>query len=409
MADAATKKWKFTMPDGTEYIVPADTAEIAQKALPQVVQNSLQEEFTNAPWYSKALQSFDDQARIMGNAATIGSADRIASVLPGSKGFESEKFLTDSAKARQGGFGTAGELLGYLALGRMMPSAVGPATTAVGGGPVIRALTGTGTAALESAALSGTESTMQGEDPLEGIKSGLVFGPAGHAASKAVTKTLAGGKKVLQQLGVLNRDMVPEVVEELKPKRKPGRPSKATLQKEAEDAAAKAEVAKARSKAQGILTSKVNAAKMQAKSAEGAGFDRAISGQFKNILLNPEARKSFSPEVLEAMDRVVGGDFAVKVGRKVGKIPGWLQTAGAVGTGGPVGAIVGPMEGVLAGLGAGSAMASIGAAGRRTANQGAKRLTKEVQDMVEGTYKPPTPPPGVGKDVYNLIRMLGMS
>lgn len=98
---------------------------------------------------------------------------------------------------------------------------------------------------------------------------------------------------------------------------------------------------------------KLYGAELQAAgTGSGANIDNATRQKFKQILMNPKARRGFTPEQIAAMERVVKGTAAGNAARLVGKMaPTGVVSGGIVGTagvalgsamGGPVGAVAVP-------------------------------------------------------------------
>jgi len=183
-------KWEFTAPDGKLYEVEGpDNEDDAWAAVQEQIKRDVQQEYADLPVWQEPLQSLDDAARSFAGAATIGGADWLASQLSG-RSIEAERYETAKAKQRLGITDIPVSMLGYGALGRLVPSAVGPAVKTIGGPSGVRALVSGGTAAAETGALSGLEAGIKDEDVGSAIETGAVFGPLGRTIAKGV-ETLA--------------------------------------------------------------------------------------------------------------------------------------------------------------------------------------------------------------------------
>lgn len=141
-----------------------------------------------APAASGPLQALDDMLRLASNGLTLGGRDALANYLRGGTR-EEENAKSDAARERAGGAGTVAELGGAMIPSMLMPNLAPAALARIpAAAPVTRALTTLGLGGLEGSALGGIESLFDGENPLEGIMSGAVFGGAGAAASGLLSK-----------------------------------------------------------------------------------------------------------------------------------------------------------------------------------------------------------------------------
>lgn len=147
-------------------------------------------------------------------------------------------------------------------------------------------------------------------------------------------------------------------------------------------------------------------ANRQAKSATGTGFDTAVGDEFKNLLKRDSFTKNMSPDELAAMEKVISGDPAVRAGRKLGTILHPLSVAGGVAGGGML-SVLGshPVLGTALATG----IPAVGVAGRATASAGTKALTKKATSVImKEPKKEPNLNPQTEKDIYNLMRLLGI-
>lgn len=137
----------------------------------------------------QAAQAADDMARIISNAATFGYADKFAADMSGATGMggpttpEGQGALTDQARKNAGSAGVAGDVLGSVAQGAMLPGAAFA-------GPVRAAMTGTGLATAETIGKSyfRTGDMPAPEEVIPGAILGAVGGAAGYGLGKLVNR-----------------------------------------------------------------------------------------------------------------------------------------------------------------------------------------------------------------------------
>ena len=175
------KTW--TYPDGTE--IAAETPEQADKFYQDYITQTVQEEYHNLPLGEKVGQTFKDFGRNFGNAASLGSLNQAISGLTDTP-LEDVRRGSEEARIRQGYATLPTELLGYGALSRVLPSAVGPAMESIGGPTAVRALTGGTAAAVETGTLGGIQAGINDEDVAGGIAQGALAGPLGLGIAKGV-------------------------------------------------------------------------------------------------------------------------------------------------------------------------------------------------------------------------------
>lgn len=185
-------KWKFTAPDGSEYIVEGETAEGAYNALNDEIARQVQAEYSSMPWYQQAGTAADDVMRIGGDSLTFGGADHLAGIMPGSEGYDAERFKTQKARIRAGSAQIPIDVLAALGVGRVMPSAVEPVKDMIGGPGLVRAASGGTAAGIETGILGGVDATVRGDDVSEGVGGGVLSGLAGNTISGLFKKGAEG-------------------------------------------------------------------------------------------------------------------------------------------------------------------------------------------------------------------------
>jgi hypothetical protein len=400
----ATELREFRGPDGFVYEVEVTDGDY--KAAAEEVRNFIKQEavdeYSKMPLGQKMWQTVKDEGRVIADTASMGLSDRLSGYFAGDEygGWDRTKLATELARERlTGPAETASTLAGIAPMALSLPSFAVKGAEYIGGGPLIKALTGTTIAGTENAALGGVEAAARGEDIPEGMLDAFKYGAGAHLGVQGVTKALKAGKTGLQKLGLLAKP-AGEAAEAAAPLvRKRGRPSKEFLAAEA--------LQKQQAKQGETLRKTVDRAKLKANSANSAGYDKAISTQLSAILNNPEQVKMFTPETIAAMKRVVEGTPVSSISRAAGKIP----MIGGAGSGAALGGLtfplLGPAGAAAAGVIGGTVVPSLGILGRRTANSEAKRLTKEMMQVAKKESVDPgsSATPTVA---YNLLRMLGM-
>lgn len=418
----AEKQFKFTSPDGKEYLVTVPeeaTAEEAYSKLQEQISESIRTEYAVMPWYQKAGVAADDVMRIGADSLSFGGADRIASALPGGGSLEEERFRTEAARTRAGGAAIPIDVLAALGIGRVLPSAIDPVVKAIGGPAGVRAVTGGTVAATETGVLGGLESQIRDQDLSQGIVEGILAGPIGHSIGGLAKKGKEAYNWVFGSKPKAVENPVPVSTPKstapapaatpvfgknieggnVAPKKTPTRrPTKADKARQARDAA--------RTDFVTAFDDAVSRATLQSKGATSRGFDRAITDDIQNIINNKALMESATDAERDAMIRIVTGDPAVKAGRSVGRIPTFQGMMGGAGVGAGTSFLTGniPLGVTLAG-----AVPTAGVLGRATANRGARNLTKQASDIVHSV---PPPTPAITKkmqeDLANVIRLMGI-
>jgi hypothetical protein len=179
-------EFTVTAKDGSEWEVTAGSPEEAAK-LQAEHQKAETTAKTQADWeaqspWTKPFTAVDDMARIGGNAATLGMLDRML-------GPEAEA-ATEAARVRSGIAGTAAEIGGSMAL----PTGVPGAIAKVGGGPIVRGVTGLLAGGASGGAYGGAEAAIKGEPVVSGVLGGAASGAGGQLigeAARAVVRPIA--------------------------------------------------------------------------------------------------------------------------------------------------------------------------------------------------------------------------
>lgn len=106
-------------------------------------------------------------------------------------------------------------------------------------------------------------------------------------------------------------------------------------------------------KTSGALQGKVDAADLQASSANsGANFENALRQRLRAILTSPAQRRGYSPDEIIAMQSIVRGTAPANIVRTIGNLLGGGGGLGSVASGaagfaagGPIGAVAAPAAG----------------------------------------------------------------
>lgn len=183
------------MPDGAVVRFPDDMpkeqirAMIAKK-FPEVAEPTARERYDAMPAWQKPLQAADDMVRLFANGVSFGMADRLAGLTEG--GEAAARARSQEARDRAGPAGFVAEVGGSML----------PATKLANAGVtaarfVPKALTGargllarTGAMAVDGAALGAATAAGYGEDPVQGAKSGALWGGLGNVAGEGVGKVV---------------------------------------------------------------------------------------------------------------------------------------------------------------------------------------------------------------------------
>jgi hypothetical protein len=153
---------------------------------------AVQAEYNDKPWYAKAGQAVDDTVRMIANGASLGYADKLAGYMNGT-GTQAERALSQEAKDRAGGAGTAAEVIGAV----MTPMAAarnGASLMPLAGSMpgVSGTLARSGLAAVEGAGYGGVGAAGNDQNVANGIVNGAAFGAAGNAGAEALIKGAKG-------------------------------------------------------------------------------------------------------------------------------------------------------------------------------------------------------------------------
>jgi len=385
-------QWDVVAPDGTTVTVEAADENEAWEVAQEEIKRKTLEEYENLPWGQKAITALTDEARIFNDALTLGMWDRASSAIQGTP-LEVERAKTTAAQNRADPYGSIlgadlpAELAGYAVGGRVLPSGVRAAQKAVGGPAAVRQAVGATTAAAETAGLGAIEGGTRNEDPeqfwrdvLEGGQQGAIFGPLGHLAGEGV-KLGARGVSAVKDWMAGPKTTGTEIARRKRPTKK----------------------SEARDESVTAVQDAMDRANLQAKGATSAGLDKALSTEIEGILSNKKVLASLHPDEQEALRRVVTGDPAMRIGRKLGKIPGYAAVAGGLGGAG-VANLFDPVVGTAL-----MTIPAFSVAGKATANKGAKNLANEAMNTIRKTpVRDPSLKPGTQDDIYKVMRMLGL-
>jgi len=208
MADKP-KYWRFTMPNGEKYKAPGETRAEAYQALEAQIGDIVYQKHQHLPFGQKLAKAPDAFMRIMSDSA-FGLGDRLASLMPGSKGLEAEKYETQKARMESGpGGGLTGlggglplDIAGAIATAPLLPTAVPRVVRAIGGPKDVQFLTGLGTAAAETAGYGAAEAAARGDDVGQGAALGGLFGAGGHTIAKGLSAIPGAARFLKEKFGV---------------------------------------------------------------------------------------------------------------------------------------------------------------------------------------------------------------
>jgi hypothetical protein len=175
--------YTFTMPDGSVFDATAGTWEEAHKAVKDAMAQektvAANKEYTDAPITSKARMLVGDPINQIVHGLTAGLFD---------KGFDAATGAKSAADTAAGAerMGPTATGVSRAAGAMLLPSAAPRAVAAVGGGPVMRTLTGATVAGTEGGVYGGVNAATQGEDVPTGILGGAVGGAVVQPVAQAV-------------------------------------------------------------------------------------------------------------------------------------------------------------------------------------------------------------------------------
>jgi len=163
---------------GKEYDVTADDPAHAAKLVDEHIQQSAntkaQTEFKDAPTWAKPFMAVDDLARTTADSLTFGGIDKL---IGGDAAVE-----TAARRSRMGGADIAGDVVAGMAV----PTGVPAAVARVGGGPIVRGVTGLLTGTGTGAVTGGLQAAGHDRPVVEGAVEGGIGGAVGQAVGGAI-------------------------------------------------------------------------------------------------------------------------------------------------------------------------------------------------------------------------------
>lgn len=203
-------EYTYDMPDGSQYTIIDDNEASAKRQAMEQYRADIHADYAKLPVGRKINTAVGDLMRSTADYASLGLADRLAA-LTGGMPYERQRALTEKSHERAGTADIMAALGGYGALGKLVPSAVIPATEAFGGGRIARAVVGTGVAGAETGALTAAESAVKGQNPVTGFMEGAKWGGGTHGALgvlSGLARGVRGGVGALDRLtgGALTKE-----------------------------------------------------------------------------------------------------------------------------------------------------------------------------------------------------------
>lgn len=191
--------YEITLPDGKTYDVDAPDEAGAQAAAAYLLagggptaapppqptrEDQVRADYAALSTPRKMLTAADDVVRLIADGLTFGYADKLSSYMGGTP-LEQERQLTQDAKTRAGGAGTAAEVLGAV----VGPAKLGVATKAAAAVPSVgKTLLGrTALMAGEGAGYGALSAAGHDEDVGTGAAVGAGLGAAGNVAASALS------------------------------------------------------------------------------------------------------------------------------------------------------------------------------------------------------------------------------
>ena len=169
--------YQVTTPEG-KFQVEAETPEEAnvevKKLLQEEANTKSKTEFSEAPVWAKPFIAADDLARTTADTLTWGGLDRL---IGGDAAQE-----TAARRSRMGGADIAGDVVAGMAV----PTGVPAAVARIGGGPVVRGITGLLGGAASGGAQGATSAALHDEPVAPGAAQGILGGSIGQAVAGAV-------------------------------------------------------------------------------------------------------------------------------------------------------------------------------------------------------------------------------
>jgi len=193
------KYWRWEMPNGDTYDAPGETQAESYDALQAQIAGIVRQQHLHLPLGQRLLSSVDSAGRILADSA-FGLGDRFASAMPGSKGYEAEKYETEKRRMEVGG-GTEMDVLGAIGTAPLLPTAVPRVTKWLGGPKDVKFIAGLITSALENAGYGAADAAMHGDDVQQGAAVGGAFGAGGHAIAQAIGAIPGAARWLDEQLG----------------------------------------------------------------------------------------------------------------------------------------------------------------------------------------------------------------
>jgi len=359
-------EFKFTLPDGSTYNATADTWEEAQKGVSEHISqekiDAAKKKYDDASVLGKIHMKLGDPLTQVAHGITAGLFDKGADLVTGGKSSEG----SEEAAARIGPTGTAAARIGGAV---MLPSAVPRAVAAVGGGPLMRGITGAGVAGVEGGVYGGINAATGPVDPVTrepitsipaGILGGTVGGAVGQQVGQGVANLANRGVKAyrgvndaapLNSMTVLPTGRTPSPLDYVNV------------------AAAKAEAVGARK----------GTAEAQ-QQAQRDNFDRLLTGKESKVIdpATGKASNRFTKTQQDRMRDIVKGDPGTRQAENAGDLLKNKLFLG--GLGGGVGASTGLIPGLLA---AGGSMG----AGKALTLDSAKATQEAVDRLRQLMYK----------------------
>lgn len=300
-------------PDGKEYDVDAADPGEAGKKLHMHLQGEAntraQSEFSDAPVWAKPFMAADDLARTTADTLSFGLLDKMLG--------PQAQMETAARRSRMGGADVAGD----IAAGMAIPTGAPAAIARVGGGPIVRGVTGLLTGGASGAAQGGLAAAGHDQPVGPGMIQGALAGTGGQAIGQAVGGVVNPAAKLIKGVD----DSLPAASTKNVPGKAPN-PAR-----------------------------RVEARAAEAEKQGGTARDYKESFKEMNTGKLPQS-------VLDARQNIVFGDTGTKAANLVSSLA-TKAAAGAL----PMG-----LHSVPAGIGMAVGLPALGAAAKFAANQGTK-------------------------------------
>jgi len=251
----------------------------------------------------------------------------------------------------------------------MLPSSVPRAVAAVGGGPLVRGLVGSGAAAVEGGIYGGVNAATGPSDPVTGqpktsIPAGVLSGMVGGAVGQQIGQGIGSGVNQSYKTWRGINDAAPKNSMTVLPTGRTPSPLDYV------------NVAAAKAEATGAKKGNVEAT----QQAQRENFDRLLTGKDSKVIdpVTGKASDRFTKTQQKRMEKIVGGDFGTRQSENAGEL--FKNKLFLGGLGGGVGASTGFIPGILA---AGGSMG----AGKALTVDSAKATQEAVDSLRQLMYK----------------------